>query len=219
MTTQNNNRRNYNPVDNLMMQFDTGLRTLFGKPSVTERANPEDAVEEGELSSAEKELAGRLMRINHSGEVAAQGLYQGQALTAKLPEVRQKMERAAQEENDHLDWCEQRIHELGTHTSYLNPFWYFGSVAIGATAGLAGDKWSLGFVAETEHQVVRHLDSHLSQVSENDHKSRAILEQMKEDEGHHATAALNAGGAELPPPVKKFMSLTSKIMTKTVYHL
>ncbi len=202
-----------------MMQVDTGLRTLFGKPSITERANPEDAVAEGELSTSEKDLAGRLMRINHSGEVAAQGLYQGQALTAKLPEVRAKMERAALEENDHLDWCEQRIKELGSHTSYLNPLWYVGSVAIGATAGLIGDKWSLGFVAETEHQVVRHLTSHLNQISENDHKSRAILEQMKTDEGEHATVALNAGGAELPSPVKKFMALTSKVMTKSVYRL
>jgi len=218
MTNQNKSRH-FSPIDNLMMQFDTGLRTLFGKPSITERENPENDVEEGELSAAEKELAGRLMRINHSGEVAAQGLYQGQALTAKLPEVRKKMERAAQEENDHLDWCDQRIHELGTHTSYLNPLWYVGSVAIGATAGLAGDKWSLGFVAETEHQVVRHLTSHLNQISENDHKSRAILQQMKEDEGHHATVALNAGGAALPLPVKKFMSLTSKIMTKTAYQI
>lgn len=211
--------RNFSPLDNLMMQFDTGLRTLFGKPSITERTNPEELVEEGDLSSAEKELAGRLMRINHSGEVAAQGLYQGQALTAKLPEVKLKMQRAAQEENDHLDWCEQRIHELGTHTSYLNPLWYAGSVAIGATAGLAGDKWSLGFVAETEHQVVRHLESHLNQVAEDDHKSRAILEQMKEDEGHHATVALDAGAADLPSPIKKFMSLTSKIMTKAVYRI
>ncbi|MCK5724415.1 MAG: 2-polyprenyl-3-methyl-6-methoxy-1,4-benzoquinone monooxygenase [Gammaproteobacteria bacterium] len=218
MTNQNNSRK-FNPIDNLMMQLDTGLRTLFGKPSVTERQNPENTVAEGELSANEKELAGRLMRINHSGEVAAQGLYQGQALTAKLPDVREKMERAAEEENDHLDWCKQRINELDTHTSYLNPLWYFGSVAIGAAAGLAGDKWSLGFVAETEHQVVRHLTSHLNQISENDHKSRAILEQMKEDEGHHATAALDAGAAELPVPVKKFMALTSKIMTKTVYRL
>lgn len=217
--TNPNSSRKFTPIDNLMMQVDTGLRTLFGKPSITERANPEDTVEEGELSTSEKDLAGRLMRINHSGEVAAQGLYQGQALAAKLPDVRAKMERAAQEENDHLDWCEQRIKELGTHTSYLNPLWYVGSVAIGATAGLIGDKWSLGFVAETEHQVVRHLTSHLNQISENDNKSRAILEQMKEDEGEHATVALNAGGAELPTPVKKFMALTSKIMTKTVYRL
>lgn len=224
MTNQTNNfsrntSRKFTAIDNLMMQVDTGLRTLFGKPNITERPNPENSVEESELSASEKELAGRLMRINHSGEVAAQGLYQGQALTAKLPEVRNKMERAALEENDHLDWCKQRINELGTHTSYLNPLWYVGSVAIGAAAGLAGDKWSLGFVAETEHQVVRHLSSHLNQISENDHKSRAILEQMKEDEGHHATVALNAGGTELPPLVKKFMALTSKIMTETVYRL
>ena len=216
---QNNRSRNFTPVDNLLMQVDTGLRTLFGKPGTTERVNPEESVAEGELSAAEKVLAGRLMRINHSGEVAAQGLYQGQALTAKLPEVRAKMERAAQEENDHLAWCEQRIHELGTHTSYLNPFWYFGSVAIGATAGLAGDKWSLGFVAETERQVVRHLENHLAQVAVQDNKSRAILEQMKEDEGHHATVAIKAGGAELPAPIKKFMSFTSKVMTKSVYWL
>lgn len=215
MTTQ----RKFSPLDNLMLQVDTGLRTLFGKPNITDRSNPEDDVAEGELSDSEKELSGRLMRINHSGEVAAQGLYQGQALTAKLPEVRQKMQRAAQEENDHLDWCEQRINELGTHTSYLNPLWYFGSVVIGATAGLVGDKWSLGFVAETEHQVVRHLDEHLEQISEKDHKSRAILQQMKEDEGKHATVALKAGGAELPLPIKKFMALTSKIMTKTSYQL
>ena len=219
MTMQNNSPRHFTPIDNLLMQVDTGLRTLFGKPSVTERPNPEEAVAEGELSATEKVLAGRLMRINHSGEVAAQGLYQGQALTAKLPEVREKMERAAQEENDHLAWCEQRIHELGTHTSYLNPLWYLGSVAIGASAGLAGDKWSLGFVAETERQVVHHLDSHLTQVAEQDNKSRAILEQMKEDEGHHATVAIQAGGAELPAPIKKFMSLTSKVMTKSVFWL
>lgn len=224
MTTHSNkarsqSARNFSPVDNLMMQFDTGLRTLFGKPTITERANPEELVAEGDLSTEERELAGRLMRINHSGEVAAQGLYQGQALTAKLPDVKLKMQRAAQEENDHLDWCEQRIHELGTHTSYLNPLWYVGSVAIGATAGLAGDKWSLGFVAETEHQVVRHLEIHLNQVAEHDHKSRAILEQMKEDEGHHATVALDAGAADLPSAIKKFMSLTSKIMTKAVYRI
>ena len=216
---QQDSSRHYNPLDELVMQFDTGLRTLFGRPAVTERQNPENSVDETELSKTDKELAGRLMRINHSGEVAAQGLYQGQALTAKLPEVREKMQRAAQEENDHLAWCEQRIKELGTHTSYLNPFWYFGSVAIGAAAGLAGDKWSLGFVAETEHQVVRHLNSHLQQISKDDQKSRAILEQMKIDEGHHATVALNAGGAALPAPVKSIMSLTSKVMTRSVYWL
>lgn len=209
--------RNYSPVDQLVMNLDTGIRTLFGQPKITERPNPAENIQEADLSEAERELAGRLMRINHSGEVAAQGLYQGQALTAKLPNVRDKMTRAAEEENDHLDWCESRVKEMGTHLSYLNPFWYSGSVAIGALAGLAGDKWSLGFVNETEKQVVRHLDSHLGQITEKDQKTRAILEQMKEDEGNHATMALEAGGAELPTPVKKLMGLTSKLMTKTVF--
>ena len=213
------NERHYSPVDHLLMNIDLGMRTLLGKPLITERINPADSVEDSEQTADERELAARLMRINHSGEVAAQGLYQGQALTARLPEVRDKMERAAQEENDHLAWCESRINELGSHKSYLNPIWYSGSVAIGALAGLAGDKWSLGFVAETEHQVIRHLDSHLAKVSETDQKTRAILQQMKEDEGHHATVALEAGGAALPGPVKKLMQLTSKIMTRTTYWL
>ena len=213
------NKRNYTPLDHLMINLDTGLRTLFGKPKVTERANPADAQTEAELSEADRELAARLMRINHAGEVAAQGLYQGQALTAKLPKVREKMQRAAEEENDHLDWCEQRVKEMGGHVSYLNPLWYAGSITIGALAGLAGDKWSLGFVAETEHQVVRHLDSHLQQISTNDQKTRAILEQMKTDEGQHATMALGAGGAPLPEPVKKLMGLTSKVMTRAAWWL
>lgn len=211
--------RHYSPFDRLIQQFDAGLRTVFGNPPLTERPNPADGKPEAELSSSDKELAGRLMRINHAGEVSAQGLYQGQALTARLAEVRDKMERAALEENDHLAWCEQRCQELGTHTSLLNPFWYAGSLTIGAIAGLAGDKWSLGFVAETEHQVVRHLDSHMAQINPQDRKSHAILEQMKEDEAHHATVALHAGGAELPLPVKKLMGLTSRIMTRTAYWL
>jgi ubiquinone biosynthesis monooxygenase Coq7 len=159
------------------------------------------------------------MRVNHAGEVSAQALYQGQALTAKLAEVRGKMERAALEENDHLAWCERRLKELDSHTSMLNPLWYTGSFAIGALAGLAGDKWSLGFVVETERQVVKHLDEHLSRLPEQDRRSRAILEQMKEDETHHATAALNAGGAELPEPVRQLMRLTSKVMTNAAYYI
>ncbi len=199
------------------MGVDVGIRTLFGQPKITERPNPAQTETETELSDSERQLAGRLMRINHAGEVAAQGLYQGQALTARLPQVRQQMERAALEENDHLDWCEKRARELGTHVSLLNPVWYAGSVTIGALAGAAGDKWSLGFVAETEKQVVRHLEEHLAQLPEQDEKSRAILEQMKEDEGHHATVAVEAGGAELPYPVKKLMGLTSKVMTRTAF--
>ena len=157
------------------------------------------------------------MRINHCGEVCAQALYQGQALTAKLPEVREKMEQAATEENDHLQWCADRLKELDSHTSFFNPFWYVSSFSIGAVAGLLGDKWSLGFVAETEYQVVRHLQSHLDELPENDKKSRAVIEQMKEDELHHATVAIEAGGAELPTPVKLAMRSMAKVMTKSVY--
>lgn len=223
MTVKTNSQqpgsRHYSPLDHLLMGVDVGVRTLLGQPKITERANPAKDQPDAELSEADRELAGRLMRINHAGEVAAQGLYQGQALTAKLPEVREKMERAALEENDHLDWCEKRIKETGTHVSYFNPVWYAGSVAIGALAGLAGDKWSLGFVAETEHQVVKHLEEHLQQLPESDTKSRAILEQMKQDEGRHATVAIEAGGAELPYPIKKLMGLSSRIMTRTAFWL
>jgi ubiquinone biosynthesis monooxygenase Coq7 len=215
----NNTDRHYTPLDHLLIGIDTGLRTLFGQPQTTERPNPAATETESELSESERELAGRLMRINHAGEVAAQGLYQGQALSARLPQVRQKMERAAQEENDHLDWCARRTHELGTHVSYLNTLWYTGSITIGALAGAAGDKWSLGFVAETEYQVVRHLEDHLQRLPAHDIKSRAILEQMKADESRHATIALEAGGAELPYPIKKLMGLTSKIMTRTAFWL
>ena len=211
--------RNYTLLDEVLINVDQAVRTVFGKPEVTERSNPADEYSDTELSDEERLEAARLMRINHSGEVAAQALYQGQALTAKLPEVREKMERAALEENDHLAWCEERIKELGGHTSYLNPVWHAGSLMIGAIAGWAGDKWSLGFVAETEHQVVAHLNDHLSRLSEKDVKSRTILEQMKEDEGHHATVALEAGGTPLPAPIRKLMSLTSKIMTRTAYRI
>ncbi|NOX90886.1 MAG: 2-polyprenyl-3-methyl-6-methoxy-1,4-benzoquinone monooxygenase [Gammaproteobacteria bacterium] len=217
MNKPDDTSRQYSPVDQLLIGIDTGIRTLFGQPKITERSNPAQNQTGAELSETERQLAGRLMRINHAGEVAAQGLYQGQALTARLPQIRQQMERAALEENDHLDWCEKRAKELGTHVSALNPVWYAGSAAIGALAGLAGDKWSLGFVAETEKQVVKHLEKHLGQLPEHDNKSRAILEQMKKDEGRHATVALEAGGTELPRPVKKLMGLTSKIMTRTAF--
>jgi ubiquinone biosynthesis monooxygenase Coq7 len=209
--------RNYSPFDRLLFNLDTGLRTVFGGVHTTGRKNPADLTEEHDLSKSEKDLAGRFMRINHAGEVAAQGLYQGQALTARLPNVRAQMEQAAQEENDHLDWCKKRSTQLGKSTSLLDPFWYLGSVAIGAAAGAAGDKWSLGFVAETERQVVNHLDSHLKRLPEHDQKTRAILQQMKTDEGNHATSAVKSGGAELPAPIKKAMQLVSKIMTKTAY--
>ena len=211
--------RHYTPFDQLLMQMDKAVRTVFGAPPVTERPNPAETQPEAELAAAEQRLVAGLMRVNHAGEVSAQALYQGQALTAKLTEVRGKMERAAMEENDHLAWCEQRLKELDSHTSVLNPLWYAGSFAIGAAAGLAGDKWSLGFVVETEKQVVKHLQEHLERLPPQDHKSRAILQQMEEDESHHATTALNAGGSELPEPVKQLMRLTSKLMTATAYYI
>jgi len=199
--------------------MDKAVRTVFGTPPVTERPNPAQAQPEAELSGDQRRLVAGLMRVNHAGEISAQALYQGQALTAKLGEVRSKMERAAMEENDHLAWCEQRLTELDSHASVLNPLWYAGSFAIGAAAGLAGDKWSLGFVVETEKQVVQHLEEHLERLPPQDHKSRAILEQMQEDEAHHATTALQAGSAELAKPVKQLMRLTSKLMTTTAYYI
>ena len=154
-----------------------------------------------------------MMRVNHCGEVCAQALYQGQALTARSQEVRTSMDAAAREEIDHLEWCQQRLGELGSHTSYLNPLWYSGSLGLGLLAGLVGDKWSLGFLAETERQVVRHLEGHLDRLPEGDSKSRAIVEQMKQDEAKHATMALVEGAADLPPAIKVFMTLTAKVMT------
>ncbi|MBI1194933.1 MAG: 2-polyprenyl-3-methyl-6-methoxy-1,4-benzoquinone monooxygenase [Gammaproteobacteria bacterium] len=210
--------RKYTPIDEALLQIDRGLRTVFGRPQISERPDPAAGIEDdAPLTAEEARHAATLMRINHAGEVSAQALYQGQSLTANLAEVRDKMERAAIEENDHLDWCERRCQELGGHTSYLNPLWYLGSLAIGAIAGKAGDRWSLGFIVETENQVVRHLEDHLTQLPPTDQRSKAILEQMKIDEAHHATTALNAGGAELPGPVKVLMSLTSKVMTRTAY--
>lgn len=209
-------QRQLTRLDHLLDMLDTGLRTVFSTPR-SQRDNPADQALEPPLSASEKALSGRLMRINHAGEVAAQGLYQGQALTARLTEVREKMQDAAEEENDHLNWCANRVKDLDTHTSVLDPLWYTGSFTIGALAGLAGDKWSLGFVAETEKQVVAHLQDHLQRVSANDHKTRAIMQQMQEDEGKHATTAIESGGIDLPPPIKALMKLTSKVMTRTAY--
>ena len=211
--------RHFSPLDQLIMQGDHALRTIFGQPQITEREYPADDLADGEMNDAERKHVAGLMRINHAGEIAAQALYSGQALTAKLEEVRESMNRAAMEENDHLDWTDKRLQELGSQRSLLAPFWYAGSFAIGAAAGAAGDKWSLGFVAETEKQVVKHLEDHLERLPEHDVKSRAILEQMKEDEQHHATIALEHGGRELPWLIKKLMTLTSKVMTKTAYKI
>jgi 3-demethoxyubiquinol 3-hydroxylase len=211
--------RHYNSADRLLMNVDQALRTLFGRPHVTERGNPAEALEDVELSDRARDRTARLMRINHTGEVCAQALYQGQALTARDPDTREAMQRSAEEENDHLDWCEQRVNELGGRLSLLNPFWFAGSFALGAFAGSIGDKWSLGFVAETERQVEAHLANHLGQVPEEDTRTRAILEQMKIDEIAHGQKAIDRGGVELPLPIRLAMKATSKLMTRSVYYV
>ena len=209
--------RRLTPIDQFLINADHALRTLFGRPQTTERPNPAEDIPEADLTDEQRRHVARLMRINHTGEVCAQALYQGQALTAKLPDTRKRLERSAKEENDHLAWCAARLEDLGDRKSLLNPLWYAGSFAMGAAAGLAGDKWSLGFVVETERQVEDHLDEHLAQIPSDDEKTRTILEQMKADEVHHAQIAHAAGGAELPAPIRSAMRLTSKVMTGTVY--
>jgi ubiquinone biosynthesis monooxygenase Coq7 len=206
-------------IDQLVINADNALRTLVPTAANAERKNPAADKTSSELEDSQRKHIAGLMRINHTGEVCAQALYQGQALTAKLPDVREAMEDAAQEEIDHLVWCEQRLEELDSHTSYLNPLFYGMSFTMGAAAGLAGDKWSLGFVAATEDRVCAHLEDHLQQLPEDDDKSRAILEQMLEDEKEHGTRALEAGGIEFSGPLKKIMTSMSKVMTQTTYHL
>ncbi len=209
-------QRHYNLADRFLMDLHKGLQTLSGAPR-NQRENPSEEIENAPLDRSARRHAAGLMRVNHAGEVAAQALYQGQAATARLPEVREAMEEAAREEEDHLAWCEQRLAELGEKPSRLGPFWYVGSFAIGAAAGLAGDKWSLGFVAETEKQVCDHLDGHLEKLPDTDNRSRAIVEQMKADEARHGETAVAAGAAELPRPVRDAMKLASKIMTRAAY--
>jgi 3-demethoxyubiquinol 3-hydroxylase len=207
------------PIDKLIVQLDQALRTLVPGSVVATRVNPAAGAETPELSPDESKHAAGLMRINHTGEVCAQALYQGQALTARLPAVRSSMEQAAQEECDHLSWCETRLDELGSRPSLLNPLWYGMSFGIGALAGLAGDKWSLGFVAETEKQVCEHLEEHLQKLPAVDDRSRRILEQMHSDESKHGTIAMNAGAAELPTPLKLAMGLMARVMKTTVYRI
>lgn len=210
-------QRAYSTADALIGHADRVLRTLSGHAKTTGRANPADNVNGIELTNDESKLSAQLMRVNHAGEVAAQALYQGQALTAQNKSVQDKLKQAAEEENDHLAWCKKRVNELGEHTSILDPLWYAGSLTIGAAAGLAGDKWNLGFLAETEKQVVNHIEEHLNKLPDNDDKTRAILEQMHTDESEHATTAIENGAVELPDLVKQGMKLVSKIMTKASY--
>ena len=203
-------------LDRLIVEFDKGLRTLFSQAHSV-RAYPDANVSEATMDETEKKNAAALMRVNHSGEICAQALYQGQALTARDPLVQQNLQQAAQEETEHLAWTARRVHELGGHLSLLNPFWYTGSLAIGAAAGLLGDRWNLGFLAETERQVGEHLQSHLDRLPQQDEKSRAIVAQMYTDEAGHADIAVSLGGAELPEPIRLAMKLNSKVMTATAY--
>ena len=203
-------------IDSLIIGLDNALRTLIA-PAQTSRPIPGNNLPEHELTEEEKKKSIALMRINHVGEICAQALYQGQALTAQNQEVQKALTRAAREETEHLAWTETRIAELGGRKSLLNPIWYGGSFAIGLVAGMLGDKWNLGFLAETEHQVEEHLASHLQQLPAQDEKSRAIVTQMKTDEACHATMAVSHGGAELPLPVKLAMKASSKVMTQTAY--
>ena len=215
MSTQ----RHYSPIDRLLLQADTALRTLIPNSSHASRPSPAVLEPQSNLDAQQTGHIAGLMRINHTGEVCAQALYQGQALTASLPDVRTKMEQAAEEEVDHLVWCEQRIRELGSQPSLLNPLFYGLSFAIGASAGAVSDKVSLGFLAATEDQVCKHLDDHLQQIPEADRKSRAILEQMRLDEKAHADSALEAGGYRFPAPIKFGMSLMAKVMTSATYRI
>ncbi|MDM0068686.1 2-polyprenyl-3-methyl-6-methoxy-1,4-benzoquinone monooxygenase [Variovorax sp. J31P207] len=203
-------------LDSVLGAADAALRTLFAKPHAT-RALPAPAVAGGSLSEAERREAGALMRVNHVGEVCAQALYTAQAAVTRDPALRRHFEEAAREETDHLAWTQQRIDDLGSHASVLNPLWYLGAFGLGLVAGRFGDATSLGFVAETERQVEAHLDGHLDRLPAADTASRAVVEQMKVDEARHAAQAWNAGAKELPAPAKALMRMASRVMT-TVAH-
>lgn len=204
--------------DSLIVNFDKALRTIFAT-AATRRPYPDSGLDEAEMSEAEKRHAAGLMRVNHSGEVCAQALYQGQALTARNPEAAKALVEASDEETEHLAWCERRLGELDSRKSFLNPLWYAGSFGLGVLAGALGDKWNLGFLAETERQVEGHLNGHLASLPASDARSRAIVAQMKSDESRHAETALAHGGAELPMAAKLAMRLSSKVMTKLAYYL
>ncbi|MBU3591421.1 2-polyprenyl-3-methyl-6-methoxy-1,4-benzoquinone monooxygenase [Polynucleobacter sp. 78F-HAINBA] len=206
-------------IDRFIIEFDTALRSVVGGAHAHRPTPGSDVQSTALLDVKEREHAAGLMRVNHVGEVCAQALYQSQKLVARNPEIRQMLDHSGQEEMDHLAWCETRLQELGSHTSYLNPIWYAGSFVIGLAAGLAGDKWSLGFVAETEKQVENHLESHLKKLPAEDERSRAIVDQMRVDEIEHGQAAISAGGAVLPEPIQKLMQAMSKVMTSTAYKI
>ncbi len=211
-------QRSFGLTDRLLIAMDQAARTVLAE-SHAGRPYPADDIPDTVDQTEQRTQAAALMRVNHSGEIAAQARYQGQAFVANSPATRESLMEAAREENDHLAWCAQRVHELGGRVSVLNPIWYAGSFAIGALAGLAGDKTSLGFVAETERQVVEHLDGHMQQLSKDDARTRAIISQMSADEERHGNEALMAGGAELPFFARSLMKLTARVMTRTAYWL
>lgn len=204
-------------LDKMIIEFDTCLRTLLAKPRSL-RAHPDADIADVALSETEKSQACALMRVNHAGEVCAQALYSGQALTAKNTATAAALKQAAQEETEHLAWCETRIQQLGGRTSLLNPVLYASSFSIGIIAGALGDKWNLGFLAETEKQVGEHLGSHLDKLPESDKKTRKIIEQMQIDEAAHAKQAMQHGAAELPAPARFLMKKVSKLMTTSAYY-
>lgn len=208
--------RQYSLIDNLCLNLDQVTRALFNNPKTSLRPYPTQS-DNIVLSVDQAKHSAGLMRINHTGEICAQALYHGQSFVSRQASTREKLQQAAIEEGDHLAWCDQRLKELGSHTSYLNPFWYFGSLLIGLAAGLAGDRWSLGFVAETENQVIEHLKNHLNQLPEADIKSQQILQQMERDEAKHRQEAMELGGVTLPTVIKKCMKQISKLMVKTTY--
>ncbi len=209
--------RRLSPLDRAFQQLDQAVRTVLAPAPPAARPNPAAAIPDPPLTDRDRRHAAGLMRVNHAGEIMAQGLYQGQALTARLDTVRDAMEQAASEEFDHLAWCEQRLTELKARPSVLSPLWYTGAFLLGAGAGLAGDRWSLGFVSETEAQVVGHLEDHLGRLPASDRRSRAIVEQMKIDEAQHGAQAREAGGLPLPAPARGLMAAVSKLMTRTAY--
>ncbi len=211
--------RNLGFVDRLLDELQRGLKTSHLRPPAAERAYPADHIDQDELSASEQTHVAGLMRVNNAGEVAAQGLYRGQALTAGKQALSAAMTEAAEEENEHLNWCQRRLGELDQPRSLLDGVWYWGSFSIGALAGAAGDKWSLGFVKETEQQVCSHLERHLESLPEQDRRSRSIIETMRADELRHAQNAASAGAAELPAPIKAAMQLISKVMTFTAYRI
>ena len=206
-------------IDLLINEVDKGLKYSTQNYQTDRRPYPAEKVEQGSLNEFEINHSAGLMRVNHSGEVCAQALYRGQAITAKLIDTKDKMEQAASEELDHLSWCNKRLEELDSKPSLLNPIWYCMSFSIGAIAGLIGDKWSLGFVHETEEQVVKHLDGHLDKLSDKDQKTRSVIEQMRIDEEKHSQDALDAGAEILPNEIKGLMSKVAKVMTDSSYHI